>query len=188
MTKTDLELYDSMCSGDKSALESIYSKYERLLYSYAYKMTSSHEVSEEIVQDVFTKLWQNKNPYDAGKAKMSTWLITITRNSVIDLFGKKNLNTYEYNEMDDIESSTDMFNSTVEKSAESHENQRIICTAMSSLSEEQKYIITLFYFKAYSHSQIAGELNIPLGTVKSRIRLALGHLKKNINQERGHSR
>ena len=90
MTKTDLELYDSMCSGDKSALESIYSKYEKLLYSYAYKMTSTHEVSEEIVQDVFTKLWQNKNPYDANKAKMSTWLITITRNSVIDLFRKKN--------------------------------------------------------------------------------------------------
>lgn len=70
MTKTDLELYDSMCSGDKSALESIYSKYERLLYSYAYKMTSSHEVSEEIVQDVFTKLWQNKNPYDAIVTQM----------------------------------------------------------------------------------------------------------------------
>lgn len=187
MTKTDLELYDSMCSGDKSALEHIYSKYERLLYSYAYKMTSSHEISEEIVQDVFTKLWQNKNPYDAGKAKMSTWLITITRNSVIDLFRKKKFNTYEYNEMDDIDSSTDLYSSTVENSAELHEEQRIICTAMSSLSEEQKYIITLFYFKAYSHSQISNELSIPLGTVKSRIRLALGHLKKNINRERGHS-
>lgn len=188
MTKTDLELYQSMCSGDRSALEAIYEKYEKLLYSYAYKMTSSREVSEEIVQDVFTKLWQNKNPYDAGKAKMSTWLITITRNSVIDLFRKKKLDTYEYNELDDIDSSTDMYNSSVEKSAELHENQSIICAAMSSLSNEQKYIITLFYFKAYSHSQISNELNIPLGTVKSRIRLALGHLKKNINQERGRSK
>lgn len=188
MTKTDLELYDNMRSGDRTALESLYYKYEKLLYSYAYKMTSSHEVSEEIVQDVFTKLWQNKSTYDASKAKMSTWLITITRHSVIDLFRKKKLETYEYDEMDDINSSTDLYSSTVEKTAELNEDQKIICNAISSLNNDQKFIITLFYFKAYSHSKIASQLNIPLGTVKSRIRLALGHLKKNINEERGRSR
>lgn len=180
MTRTDSELYEGLQAGDKSCLERLYQKYEKLLYSYAYKMTSNHELSEEVVQDVFMKVWQKKGAYDANKGKLSTWLISVTRNSVIDLSRRKKLDTFEYDERDDVNNDTDHFNSSVEKTAQKHEDAHLIDEAMRSLDDEQKKIITLFYFKAYSQSQIAKSLDLPLGTVKSRIRLALGHLKKNI--------
>ncbi|WP_020008189.1 RNA polymerase sigma factor [Salinicoccus albus] len=182
MASTDSELYDGLLAGDKSCLERLYRKYEKLLYSYAYKMTSSHEKSEEVVQDVFMKLWQKKGAYDAAKGKMSTWLITLTRNAVIDLSRRKQLDTFEYDERDDVDNETNPFNSTVEKTAEKHEDQKTIAHAVKSLNDEQQRIVTLFYFKAYSQSQIAAALDLPVGTVKSRLRLALGHLKKNIER------
>lgn len=181
MTRTDSDLYEGLRAGDKSCLEMLYQKYEKLLYSYAYKMTSSHERSEEVVQDVFMKVWQKKGAYDADKGKLSTWLISVTRNSVIDLSRRKKLDTFEYDERDDVNSDTNHFNSSVEQEAERHEDQEMINEAMRALNDEQKKIITLFYFRAYSQSQIAKALDLPLGTVKSRIRLALGHLKKNID-------
>lgn len=181
MTRTDSDLYEGLRAGDKSCLEMLYQKYEKLLYSYAYKMTSSHERSEEVVQDVFMKVWQKKGAYDADKGKLSTWLISVTRNSVIDLSRRKKLDTFEYDERDDVNSDTNHFNSSVEQEAEKHEDQEMINEAMHALNDEQKKIITLFYFRAYSQSQIAKALDLPLGTVKSRIRLALGHLKKNID-------
>lgn len=181
MTRTDSDLYEGLRAGDKSCLEMLYQKYEKLLYSYAYKMTSSHERSEEVVQDVFMKVWQKKGAYDADKGKLSTWLISVTRNSVIDLSRRKKLDTFEYDERDDVNSDTNHFNSSVEQEAERHEDQEMINEAMHALNDEQKKIITLFYFRAYSQSQIAKALDLPLGTVKSRIRLALGHLKKNID-------
>lgn len=180
MTKTDAELYTGAQSGDRQALECLYDKYEKLLYSYAYKMTSSHELSEEIIQDVFVKVWQKKGAYDASKGKLSTWLITITRYSAIDILRKQKQNNFEYDEQTDSDNPSEHFHSNVEKAVEAGEDQEIIQRAMTELNKDQQKIITLFYFNAYSQSQIAKSLNIPLGTVKSRIRLALGNLKKSM--------
>lgn len=186
MAKSDSDLYEGLQAGDKSCLETLYQKYEKLLYSYAYKMTSNHERSEEVVQDVFLKLWQKKGAYDAGRGKLSTWLISVARNSAIDLSRRKKLDTFEYDERDNLDAADDVFNSSVEKAAEKHENQALISKAVDTLNDEQKRIVTLFYFKAYSQSQIANTLDLPLGTVKSRLRLALGHLRKNIEpREKG---
>lgn len=184
MTRTDSDLYEGIQAGDKTCLEMLYQKYEKLLYSYAYKMTSSRERSEEVVQDVFMKVWQKKGAYDENKGKLSTWLISITRNSVIDLSRRKKLDTFEYDERDDMTQDTDVFTSSVERTAEKHDDQETINEAMRTLNDEQKRIVTLFYFKAYSQSRIAEALDLPLGTVKSRLRLALGHLKKNIERVR----
>ena len=184
MTWTDTELYEGLRAGDKACLEMLYRKYEKLLYSYAYKMTSSHERSEEVVQDVFMKVWQKKGAYDENKGKLSTWLITITRNYAIDISRRKKIDTYEYDERDDVNPDSDHFNSPVEKQAEHHEDREIINKAMQKLNEEQQRIVTLFYFKAYSQSQIAEALDVPLGTVKSRLRLALGHLRENMDPAR----
>ncbi|GAB3068799.1 RNA polymerase sigma factor [Salinicoccus sesuvii] len=180
MTRTETELYEQIQSGDRNALESLYVKYEKLLFSYAYKMTSNKELSEEVVQDVFLKVWRKKGGYDANKGKLSTWLITLTRNSTIDILRRQKIDTYEYDERDDIDPTQNEQNSPVEAAVEAGEDKAMIERAMRSLSSEQQRIITLFYFKACSHSQIAKSLDMPLGTVKSRIRLALQHLKKNI--------
>lgn len=182
MKKTDVDLYQGIQAGDQSSLKMLYRKYETLLYSYAYKMTSHHEWAEEVVQDVFMKVWQKKGAYDEKRGKLSTWLISMTRNAVIDLYRRKKLDTFEYDERDDLDKAANHFNSSVEQEVEKHEDQQLIHTAMQSLNDEQTKIITLFYFKAYSQTQIAKALDLPLGTVKSRIRLALRHLRNNIDR------
>lgn len=180
MTRAEAELYEQIQSGDRNALESLYVKYEKLLFSYAFKMTSNKEMSEEIVQDVFTKVWHRKGGYDPSKGKLSTWLITLTRNATIDVLRRQKIQTYEYDERDDVDPAQNEQSSSVEAAVEAGEDQAMIQHAMDGLSQEQHHIINLFYFKACSHSQIAKTLDLPLGTVKSRIRLALKHLKKNI--------
>ncbi|TVT28997.1 sigma-70 family RNA polymerase sigma factor [Salinicoccus cyprini] len=180
MTRIEAELYERIQSGDRNALESLYIRYEKLLFSYAYKMTSNREMSEEIVQDVFIKVWRKKGAYDPSKGKLSTWLITLTRNSTIDVLRRQKMETYEYDERDDIDPTQSEQNSPVEAAVEAGEDKAMIRRAMEGLSREQQRIITLFYFRACSHSQIAESLDLPIGTVKSRIRLALQHLKKNI--------
>lgn len=187
MTRSDSELYESVRSGDRDALRTLYKKYEKLLYTYAFKMTSNPELSEEVIQDVFVKIWKNKGAYDTEKGKLSTWLITITRHSAIDILRKQKPQSFEYDERDDINESSDLFHSSVEKAAEAHQDQEVIQKAIHALNDEQREIVFLFYFKACSHSKIADMMELPLGTVKSRIRLALGHLRKNIEKERGRS-
>ncbi|MFC3419904.1 RNA polymerase sigma factor [Salinicoccus hispanicus] len=180
MTQTEAELYEQIQSGDRNALESLYMKYEKLLFSYAFKMTSNREMSEEIVQDVFMKVWHKKGGYDPSKGKLSTWLITMTRNATIDVLRRQKIQTYEYDERDDVDPAQNAQSSSVEAAVEAGEDKAMIQSAMDGLSREQQRIINLFYFRACSHSQIAKSLDLPLGTVKSRIRLALTHLKKNI--------
>ncbi|MBY8909015.1 sigma-70 family RNA polymerase sigma factor [Salinicoccus roseus] len=184
MTRTEAELYERIQSGDRNALESLYMNYEKLLFSYAYKMTSDREMSEEIVQDVFVKVWQKKGAYDARKGRLSTWLITLTRHSSIDILRRQKIQSYEYDERDDVDSSQNERRSPVEDAVEAGEDKEMITHAISDLDYEQQRIINLFYFKSSSHSQIAEKLGLPLGTVKSRIRLALRHLKKNIESTR----
>ena len=92
----DLILYQRLRETDQSALESLYDRYEKLVYSFAYRMTSNVTASEDIVQDVFSKLWYGKAEYNPDKGKFSSWLLTITRYTAIDhlrkMKKKKHLN------------------------------------------------------------------------------------------------
>lgn len=187
MVQTDEKLYEMIEFRDKEAFKTLYRKYEKLLFSYAYKMTSDTSISEEVVQDVFMKVWQKKGAFKPDKGRLSTWLITLTRNSVVDQLRKKKVDFSEYEERDSMTESDKNAESPTESKVIQNEDSHIISTALKNLSTEQQQMIELFYFRALTQSQISNELNLPLGTVKSRLRLALKHLKKHIktNQKGG---
>lgn len=187
MTLNDEQLYERVQSNDKDALKILYRKYEKLLYTYAYKMTSDFNLAEEVVQDVFLKVWQKKDAYKRDRGTFATWLITLTRNSAIDQLRKKKVEMHEYDERDSMTASDKNQFSPIELKVLADEDASVIGKAIENLNEEQQKIIELFYFKAFSQSQIASEMNIPLGTVKSRLRLAVQHLKRDmhINQKGG---
>ncbi|UTI85862.1 sigma-70 family RNA polymerase sigma factor [Mammaliicoccus sciuri] len=98
MRESDIDLYDKIVSKDTNSLETLYDRYESLLYSFIYKITQDKQSSEEVLQDVFMKIWNQKAQFDSSKGKMSTWLITISRNLAIDYIRKRKTTPYEYDE------------------------------------------------------------------------------------------
>lgn len=181
MSEQDYELYKRIQRSDKQALELLYERYEKLLFSFAFRMTGRRDLSEEIVQEVFIKLWTKPNLYSQSKGKFSSWLLTVTRNSSIDHMRRKNEQTEALEERDALRSEDPALEDLVEWKEEGKE----LRTAITQLAEEQQKIIELFYFKGLSQQMIADEQNIPLGTVKGRIRLALKHLKTYLHKEKG---
>lgn len=177
---SDYELYQKVQEENKEALEMLYDRYEKLLFSFSYKMLKQKEFAEEAVQDVFMKLWRKKGIYTEDKGKFSSWILTVTRNACIDLIRKQQKNEVEILEIDIDYDRTE----SVEEAVTWNEEREVLKKAVSTLTDEQQDIVEMFYFKGYSQADIADRKKIPLGTVKGRIRLALKHLKK-IYAERG---
>lgn len=181
MSSRDIEFYQNMMDGDKQALEALYDKYEKLLYSFVIKLSSDPSLAEEVLQEVFIKLWTKRAKYDETKGKFSSWLVTITRYTAIDLIRKRK-ETVSLEEETDIPEEQDR---SIEDLVEWREKSRVVQMALKELSEEQQRIVDLFYFKGYSQQKIAEACELPLGTVKGRIRLALKHLKKHLSTAEG---
>lgn len=185
MSFTDEELYERIRAKDSQALEALYDKYERLVYSFAYRMMQDAQRAEDIVQDVFSRLWREHAPFEATKGKFSSWLLTMTRNRCLDVIRKsakqQEVGLFEQ----DADETSDTLNDSPEQAVEWKEKRERIREALSHLKEDQRKIVELFYFHGYSQDRISRDLDIPLGTVKGRIRLALQHLRKRLEPERG---
>lgn len=173
MREQDVDLFNRTQAQDEHALEQLYDRYEKLLFSFSFRMTKNKFLSEEIVQDVFTKIWSKQRNFDESKGKFSSWLLTVTRNATIDMLRKKKETPYELDERDALHDS----NPSTEEQVEWKERSEEVRAAVGQLTNEQQEIIELFYFKGMSQSKIADTCEIPLGTVKGRVRLALKHLR-----------
>lgn len=177
----DIDLYDRMVRGDQKAFEKLYTKYEKLVYSFAYRITQNHSAAEEVVQEVFLRLWKKHAEYLEGKGKFSSWLLTITRNSSMDLLSRQS--KHQYAEFEERNSSADTA-PPPEEAMEKKEQTTTLHTAIAQLNVEQQAVIRLCYLNGMSHEKISSDTGVPLGTVKSRIRLALKHLKSSQTLQR----
>jgi RNA polymerase sigma factor (sigma-70 family) len=148
-----------------------------LLKSFALSSTgmSSNALAEELVQEVMLKIWNRASTFDAAKASATTWIYTLARNCRIDLLRRK----FRVREEVDVDELWD-FGTDPDEPAEGLYQKRIevdVRESMATLPAEQRQIIAKVYMEGKSHSEVAAELNLPLGTVKSRIRLAMSKLK-----------
>ncbi|MRX71888.1 sigma-70 family RNA polymerase sigma factor [Bacillus lacus] len=176
----DAALYKRSLQKDKIAFEALYDRYEKLLYSFAYKMTRDESLAEEVVQDIFLKLWNEAEKYDESKGKFSSWLLTMARFKAIDLIRKnKRHEHFELLEKDDARQPA----ASAAEEVEWQEERSSILAAVKQLKKDQQKIIDLFYFKGLSQQNISNQCEIPLGTVKGRIRLALKHLRDHMSAE-----
>ncbi|WP_432353015.1 RNA polymerase sigma factor [Sporosarcina sp. A2] len=180
----DGTLYALAAAKDRSAFETLYDRYEKLVFSFAYRLTRDREIAEEVVQDVFVKLWNGTTTYQEHKGSFSSWLLTVTRNKAIDEI--RRLKRHDHEPMIEKDLLIEQAIS-VEGAAEWNEERSAIRNAVKELKMDQQEIIELFYFKGFSQQKIADHCKLPLGTVKGRIRLALKHLKGFIAQEGGFS-
>ncbi len=170
----------------EAALSEFYDRYSRLVYSMAFNVTGDAEVAQEITQDVFLRVWEKADTYRAEQGKVATWLVSITRHRAIDLLRRARIRP-EGNRavwMDELEAS--LPNPTaVEGEAEQSQRQQMIRHALAQLPEEQRLALSYAFFQGYSHSEIARLLNQPLGTIKTRIRLAMQKLRQILQDVNG---
>ena len=163
------------------ALAELYRRYNRLVYSLAHRMVSDPHTAEDITLEVFTRVWEKAGTYRSRKAQVRTWLVGITRNRAIDWLRQHNT-SLEHNSLswhDVPPHATPSFDDFEELTLK----QQQIRGAMAQLPPEQQEVLALAYFKGYTHRQLAELLNIPLGTIKTRIRLGMQRLYHILNDD-----
>lgn len=179
-SKLDDEVLIRLTAADNSdSLSELYDRYNRLIFSLALNIVGDRSTAEEITLDVFTLLWEKADMYQPERAKVSTWLTTITRNRSIDVLRRRGSRPEGHSvNLFQISTSQMPAGDNLEESAETAMLRERVRTAISQLPEDQSQALQLAYFKGYTHRQIAVLLDQPLGTVKTRIRLALQKLRK----------
>jgi RNA polymerase sigma factor (sigma-70 family) len=167
------ELVSRLKSRDRRALEYLYDHYSGAIYGVINRIVRTESVSEEVLQDVFLRIWDRMHDYDPNKGRLFTWMLRIARNQAIDKTRSKELmNERKSKDLDNFVDSTDSA-TFVEQKTESIG----VAEILNDLSAEQKFVVEYLYFKGYSQSELAEEFNIPLGTVKTRLRLAMKELR-----------
>lgn len=162
---------------DQSALAQLYERYARIIYAVAFKSLGSVEESEEIVLDVFSQVWRTAERYDATKGRVDTWLFMMTRSRILDRLrslqrAAKTENASVEAEIQSIKVSVDPVEDVLTR-----ERRTQVLAALSQLPDEQRLVVELAYYQGLTHSEIAAQTGLSLGTVKTRIRLGLNKLR-----------
>ena len=157
---------------DHAAFATLFAHYAPRLKSFLMRQASP-EAAEEIAQEAMLSVWRKAAQFDSTKASAGTWIFTIARNLRIDRLRREGRP-----EVDMTDPYFDQDEPTPDQNASASEEQKIIHEAVSQLPEDQAEVIRLAYFEEQSHSEIADSLDIPLGTVKSRLRLAMGRIRQ----------
>lgn len=169
---TEAALVESLKQRDKSAFDYLYAKYSAALYTVISGIVNDKETGSDILQDVFVKIWRQLDQYDPAKGRLFTWMLNVARNAAIDFTrGKQFKNSRQNTGLNED------FTQTAGALAVNLDNIGI-AGVVKRLPDEYRKLIILAYFKGYTQDEIAKEENIPLGTVKTRIRKGLMELKK----------
>lgn len=166
------ELVLLLKSKSKEGMEYLYDNYSAALYGVIYRIVSKKEVAEDILQKTFIKVWSKIEFYDSSKGRLYTWILNIARNNAIDYTRSK-----EHKKSQKVQSlDYTVYNSTSKR--EVLQTDTIGLTEMvNQLDPKYKELIDLVYFKGYTQQEISEELEIPLGTVKTRVRKGIMQLR-----------
>jgi RNA polymerase sigma-70 factor (ECF subfamily) len=161
-------------TGDCDALGCLYDQSGPLVYSVARAILGAAEDAEEITLDVFAYVWRSAGNYDEHRGSVSTWLTMLTRSRALDRLRSRPAS--QNLEMEAIPAHLFLEKSAVDETAEC-DRRILVRRALQQLCPEQRQLLQLAFFSGFSHQELSSQLNIPLGTVKSRIRTALLHLR-----------
>jgi len=163
-------------SADKTAFAALFTYFAPRVKAYMFKMGSNDTMAEELAQKTMLQIWRKAKLYDPAKAAASTWIFRIARNLRIDELRKDS--RFEYDEHDFALTADEA--DGPETTLDRLQHAKLVQNALTILSSEQYEIIQMSFYQGLSHSQISEKLSIPLGTVKSRMRLALSKLKTSV--------
>lgn len=161
---------------DAKALKTLYKQYSSALYGIICRMVNDDHLAEDILQESFVKIWNNAMSYEAGKGRLFTWMLNICRNTAIDKMRSKGYKTSKKTASDEtvlLENPTKIYDDIKPDTIG-------LKDIVNKLKPELKILVDLVYFKGFTQQEAADELNIPLGTVKTRLRSALLVLRDKI--------
>lgn len=165
-------LYADLKGKKRKAFEYLYDNYSPALFGVILNVLRDQELSNDALQEVFVKIWNNFDSYDPQKSRLYTWMLNVARNHSIDKLRSRNTTLRK-----DVSKDKDYINQ-YDREAAPFTDGIGLNKLIDNLDEEQKIIIDLLYFKGFTQVEVAEELNIPLGTVKSRVRLGIQKLRK----------
>ncbi len=177
---SDLELLQAIANRDEYALGSLYDRYRLILFGLLMRILSNREEAEDVLQEVFLQVWRRAKDFDELRGRPFTWLVTLTRSRGIDrlrLLGARQRLAVAAS-ADEAEEVSDAVKDTFLS-----EQRRIVTRALAELSEDQRRTLMLAYFDGLTQSEIAGQLDIPLGTVKTRMRLGIIKLRELLHEQ-----
>ena len=162
---------------EKIAIEALYDMYSSSLFGVISRIVIDTETSEDVLQETFVKIWHSFSGYNAEKGRLFTWMVNIARNLAIDKIRSKDFKNQNKNQ--DIENNVTIIDS--ERNTTFKPELLGVKEMVGTLKPEQKVILDLVYFKGYTHVEASDELGVPLGTIKTRLRMAILELRKHFN-------
>jgi len=172
----DQVLIDRIKRRDQEAMVALHARYADLMYSIAYRVLEDGSSAEECVQDAFMKVWQSAAQFDPKRGPLIAWLIGITRNVSIDKLRQRGRQRAFLQEQLPDDSGNELsFNLPTDW--QDRERADGLRFAVQALPAEQRLVIELSYYGGMSQSEISEQLSVPLGTVKTRMRLGMQKLR-----------
>lgn len=176
---SEVDLLARIGAGDRVAFEALFGRYAPKVKSYLIRLGAAAAAAEDLAQEAMISVWRRAASYDAARAKPSTWIFVIARNAWIDRLRREKV-ALAYRSVDPpVEESQE---EAPDAAAARRDDESRIAEALATLSEEQRQVVRLSFFEDRPHSEIAARLSLPLGTVKSRLRLALIKLRAHWEQ------
>lgn len=185
----DNELIAAVAGGDSRALEALYDRYSPVVYRMALRILKSPEQAEEIVQEVFWRVWRRSSSFEHNRGRVAQWIFGIAHNLCIDELRRMRARPVPVYEDVDHPVIQQLIDEQIDvpAAAWATEQRRVVHEAMSMLPPTQRQAVEMAYFSGLSHQEIATRLNSPLGTVKTRVRLGLQKLGSLLSAQGIHS-
>lgn len=157
--------------GDSTAINLLYENYADSLYGVILKVINDEELAQDALQETFVKVWKNSKKYDSKKAKLFTWLYRIAKNTAIDKLRS-------YNNRFDKEVQIDKSNVYILPASNLNQDVLDLREHVAKLDEKYQIVLKALFFEGMTQQEASEELDIPLGTIKSRLKIGLRELKK----------
>lgn len=169
---TEPELVQLLRQRGQVVFNYLYENYSGALHAIILNIVNEEELASDVLQEVFVKIWKQIDSYDSSKGRLFTWMLNIARNASIDTIRSKSYQNSRQNR----ELTEDMY--AMAGSSQSRTDQIGLRKMVHNLKEEYKVLVELSYFQGYTQDEISKMLNVPLGTVKTRLRTALIQLRE----------
>jgi RNA polymerase sigma-70 factor (ECF subfamily) len=172
----DEELLAATARGDLESFRQLYLRHAGRVIAFAHRLCGDRALAEDVAQEVFTAVWTRAGTFLPDRGGIAPWLYTLTRNKVVDLWRRSGRNR-ESGEIDELR--------LAQPEHESGHLRITLRQALARLNPDQRQAIELAYFRGLTYEETASRLALPLGTLKSRIRLGLRAMREVLSQETG---
>lgn len=180
----DEEVMHLVQDGNPRAFELLYDRHGGAGFSLAYRMVGDRVTAEDISQEAFLSIWRSRHRYQADRGSVRTWVLGIVHHRAIDALRRNLVHDRRRSSAEGIEERHEApERERTDVEAARREEAEHVRTALGHLPDEQCRVIELAYFGGFSHSQIADMLEMPIGTVKGRMRLGLEKLRKGLKEK-----